>query len=136
MNETDRPSGLASLQYVLEVAKDWTVASFAAAQHCDFVPAPHRFELCDHAVRRSAVSAHSPEARSPLEAVRTTAQPTAWTHCTLATVLVDTEDGTVAREQEVIEILAMDDSDVLAEVAFIVRIRDVPPCLGRFWSAH
>jgi hypothetical protein len=51
-------------------------------------------------------------------------------------VLFDTEDGTVAREQEAIEILAMDDCDVLAEAAFIVRILDVPPCLGPFWSTQ
>jgi hypothetical protein len=130
------PAELASLEYVVEVAKDWTVARFAAAQHSDFMLAPHRFELCHHQVRRSVVTANSAEARSPFEAVRMTAQPTAWTHSALLTMLVDTEDGTVAREQEVIEILAMDERNVLAEMAFVVRILDMPPCLGRFTSAH
>jgi hypothetical protein len=129
-------SELASLEYVMEVAKDWTVARFAAAQHGDFVLTPHRFELCDSIVRRWMVAADSAEAQSPLDAVDLAEHPTAWTHTTLVTVLFDTEDGTVAREQEAIEILAMDDSGVLAEVAFIVRILDVPPCLGPFWSAH
>jgi hypothetical protein len=130
------PAELASLEYVVEVAKDWTEARFDAAQHSDFVLAPHRFELYDHTVRRSVVMANSAEARSPFDAVRVAAQPTAWTHSALLTVLLDTEDGTVAREQEVIEILAMDESNVLAEMAFIVRIRDMPPCLGRFTSAQ
>jgi hypothetical protein len=129
------PTELASLEYVVEVAKDWTVARFAAAQHPDFLLAAHRFELCGHRVRRSVVPANSAEARSPFDAVRKTARPTAWTHSALLTMLVDTEDGTVTREQEIIEILAMDESNVLAEMAFVVRIRDVPPCLGRFMSA-
>jgi hypothetical protein len=129
-------SGLASVEYVLEVAKDWTVARFAAAQRSDFVLATHRFELCDDGVRRSMIAADSAEAASPLDAVDTAPQPTAWTHSTFVTVLFDTENGTVARDQEAVEILAMDDGDVLAEVAFIVRILDVPPCLGPFWSAQ
>jgi hypothetical protein len=129
-------SGLASLEYVLEVAKDWTVARFAAAQRSDFVLTPHRFELRDDGIRRSMIAADSAEAESPLDAVDAAPQPTAWTHSTFVTVLFDTEDGTVAREQEAIEILAMDDCDVLAEAAFIVRILDVPPCLGPFWSTQ
>jgi len=48
------------------------------------------------------------------------------------TVLADSEGGTVQYEQEVVEILAMDDSDVLAEFAFVVRICGLPPCLGPF----
>ncbi len=128
--------GLASLEYVLEVAKDWTVARFAAAQDSEFILASHRFELHDHGVIHSMIATDSAEGRSPLDAVNSVVLPTAWTHSTLVTVLYDTEDGPVAREQEAIEILAMDDCEVLAEVAFIVRILDVPPCLGRFWSAQ
>jgi hypothetical protein len=128
--------GLASLEYVLEVAKDWTVARFAAAQDSEFILAPRRFELHDHGVVHSTIATDSDEGRSPLDAITSVEQPTAWTHSTLVTVLYDTEDGPVAREQEAIEVLAMDDEDVLAEVAFIVRILDVPPCLGRFWSAQ
>jgi len=129
-------SGLASLEYVLEVAKDWTVARFAEAQHSDFVLKPHRFVLGDHGIVRSAVETDSVEAESPLDGLDEAPQPTAWTHRTFVTVLYDTDDGTVAREQEAIEILAMDEHGVLAEVAFIVRILDAPPCLGRFWSAQ
>jgi hypothetical protein len=40
----------------------------------------------------------------------------------------------VQYEQEIIEILALDDADVLAECAFVVRIEGLPPCLGPFWS--
>jgi hypothetical protein len=120
----------------MEVAKDWTAARFAAAQHSDFVLEAHRFDLGDYGVVRSTLAVDSAEAESPLDAVDASPRPTAWTHSTFVTVLYDTEDGTVAHEQEAIEILAMDDHAVLAEVAFIVRIVDVPPCLGRFWSAH
>ena len=128
--------GLASLEYVLEVAKDWTVARFADAQDSAFVLASHRFELHDHGVIHSMLATDSAEGRSPLDALNSVEQPTAWTHSTVVTVLYDTEDGPIAREQEAVEVLAMDDRDVLAEVAFIVRILDMPPCLGRFWSAH
>jgi hypothetical protein len=128
-------SGLASLEYVVEVAKDWTAARFAEAQHSEFVLAPHRFELGDHGVVRFTVDSESPEAESPFDAFDAAPHPTAWTHSTFVTVLYDTEDGTVAREQEAIEILAMDEHGLLAEVAFIVRILDAPPCLGPFWSA-
>jgi hypothetical protein len=128
--------GLASLEYVLEVAKDWTVARFADAQDSEFVLASHRFELHDHGVIHSMIATDSAEGRSPLDALDSVQQPTAWTHSTVVTVLYDTEEGPIAREQEAIEVLAMDDRDVLAEVAFIVRILDIPPCLGRFWSAQ
>jgi hypothetical protein len=121
---------------VLEVAKDWTVARFAAAQDSEFMLESHRFELHEHGVVHSLIATGTPEDRSPLDAVDAVGRPTAWTHRTMVTVLYDTEDGPVARAQEAIEVLAMDDREVLAEVAFIVRILDVPPCLGRFWSAQ
>jgi hypothetical protein len=75
------------------------------------------------------------EALTPLEAVPASPAPTAWVHGTQVTVLFDTDEGTLAREQEVIEILAIDDYEIVAEVAFVVRIPGVPPCLGRFASA-
>ena len=128
--------GLASLEYVLEVAKDWTVARFAAAQDSEFILASHRFELHDHGVVHTMIATDSAEGCSPLDAIDAVEHPTAWTHSTFVTVLYDTEEGPIAREQEAIEVLAMDDRDVLAEVAFIVRILNVPPCLGRFWSAQ
>jgi hypothetical protein len=129
------PSQLASVEYVLEVAKDWANARFAGAQESDFRLAPHRFELADHRVRRTRLRDDSLEALTPLEAVPASPAPTAWVHGTQVTVLFDTDEGTLAREQEVIEILAIDDYEIVAEVAFVVRIPGVPPCLGRFASA-
>ncbi len=127
------PSRVATIEYVVEVAKDWTLATFVAAESSEFVLLPHRFELCGTAVRRYAVSLNSPEARSPFDAVRRTQRPTAWSHSAVLTVLADSETGTVEFEQEVVEILAMDGDDVLAEAASVIRISGLPPCLGPFW---
>jgi hypothetical protein len=127
-------SRLGSLEYVVEVAKDWAVARFAAAQTSDFTLAPHRFELRADAVRRHAISPDSPEGRSPLDAVRRTRQPTAWAHSVVLTMLADTDTGTDQYEQEVVEILAMEEEEILAECASVVRIEAFPPCLGPFWS--
>jgi hypothetical protein len=129
------PSSLGTLEYVVEVAKDWTIARFAAAQTSDFELSPHRFELCGAEIRRQAIPSDSPEAYSPFDAVQRAQQPTVWTHGAVMTVLADSATGTVHYEQEVVELLAMDDSDVLAEFAFVVRIPGVPPCLGPFWSS-
>jgi hypothetical protein len=123
------------LEYVVAVAKDWTLARFAAAQTADFTLLPHRFELCGAAVRRQAISSGSREAQSPLDAVRRARQPTAWAHSAVATMLADSTAGTEQYEQEVVEILAMEGSEVLAECAFVVRIDGLPPCLGPFWPA-
>ena len=129
-------SPVRTLEYVVEVAKDWTVACFTAAQASDFALAPHRFELQGAAVRRHAISPDSPEGRSPLDSVRSARLPTAWAHEAALTVLADTDTGTEQYEQEVVEILAMEDAEVLAECAVVVRIDGLPPCLGAFWSAR
>jgi hypothetical protein len=125
-----------TLEYVVEVAKDWTRARFAAAQTADFALPPHRFELLGAAVRRSSVSPASLEGQSPFDAVRRARHPTAWTHATTVTLLVDSEAGTAQNDQEAVEILAMEGTDVLVECAFVVRIGGLPPCLGPFWPAR
>lgn len=127
------PSRLASLEYVVEVAKDWTLARFAAAQGSEFVLVPHRFELRGETIRRSPIAAGTAEAASPFDAVSRVRRPTAWAHSAVATMLADSETGTFAFEQEVVEILAMADHDVLAEAACVIRIGGLPPCLGPFW---
>jgi hypothetical protein len=127
---------LGTLEYVVEVAKDWTRARFAAAQTAEFALAPHRFELLGAAVRRRAVSPASPEGQSPFDAVRRVRNPTAWAHGTVVTLLADCDAGTAQYDQEAVEILAMQGTDVLVECAFVVRIDGLPPCLGRFWPAR
>ena len=126
--------GPAPLRQTVRAAERWAVARFAIAQTPDFALAPHRFELLGGAVRRRAVSPGSAEGRSPLEAVERANWPTAWAHSAVITVLCDSEAGTVEYEQEVVEILAMDGSDVLAEYAYVARIPGFPPCLGPFQS--
>ena len=125
-----------TLEYVVEVAKDWTRARFAAAQTADYALAPHRFELLGAAVRRSAVPPASPEGQSPFDAVECTPHPTAWAHGTILTLLVDSEAGTAQYDQEAVEILAMEGTDVLVECAFVVRMAGLSPCLGPFWPAR
>ena len=127
---------LGTLEYVVEVAKDWTRARFAAAEAADFVLPPHRFELLGAAVRRRSVSPASPEGRSPFDAVQRALRPTAWAHGTTLTLLADSEAGTDQYDQEAVEILAMEGTDVLVECAFVVRIAGLPPCLGPFWPAR
>jgi hypothetical protein len=128
------PTHLETLEPLVEAAKQWTLARFAAAQTSDFTLLPHRFELCGGAVRRHAVSPDSAEGRSPFDAVHRAKQPTAWAHGAVLTVLSDSDTSTVEREQEVVEILAMNDCDVLAEFAYVIRIDGLPPCLGPFRS--
>jgi hypothetical protein len=126
------PPRIATVEYLVEVAKDWTIARFAAAQSSEFVLGAHRFELSSAGVRRHALAPDSPEGASPLEAVRRAPAPTAWSHSTLVTLLADSEAGTLEFEQEMVEILAMEDETVLAEVAAVVRIPGLAPCLGPF----
>jgi hypothetical protein len=126
------PTRLASLEQVVAVAKRWTLARFAVAQTIDFALTPHRFEWLDDAVSRKALSPDSVEGRSPLDAVDRARRPTAWAHSAVLTVLFDTDTGTHAYEQEVVEILAMLGCEVLAEFAYVIRIASLPPCLGPF----
>jgi hypothetical protein len=125
-----------TLEYVVEVAKDWARARFAGAQTADFALSPHRFELIGAAVRRRAVSPASPEGQSPFDAVPRAPRPTAWAHGTTLTLLADSEAGAAQYDQEAVEILAMEGTDVLAECALVVRIGGLPPCLGSFWPAR
>ena len=125
-----------TLEYVVEVAKDWTRARFAAAQAADFGLPPHRFELLGAAVRRCSLSPTSLEGQSPFDAVPRAPYPTAWTHGAVLTLLADSEAGTVQYDQEAVEILAMEGTDVLVECAFVVRVGGLPPCLGPFWPAR
>ena len=129
------PSEVSILAYVVAVAKDWTLARFAAAQAGEFVLAPHRFELCGNTVRHQAIPPQSAEGRSPFDAVRRTRHPTAWSHSAVLSVLAGPDSDLVEYEQEIVEILALDDTDVLAECAFVVRVEGFPPCLGPFASA-
>jgi hypothetical protein len=126
------PSRIATIEYLVEVAKDWTLARFAAAESSEFVIGPHRFELSGGGVRRHALAPDSREAASPFAAVRRALTPTAWSHSTVVTLLADSDTGTVEFEQEMIEILAMEGETVLAEAAAVIRIPDLPPCLGPF----
>jgi hypothetical protein len=126
------PPRIATVEYLVEVAKDWTLARFAAAQRSDFVLGPHRFELSGAGVRRHALAPDSPEAASPFDVVRRAPTPTAWSHSTLVTLLADSDTGTVEFEQEMVEVLAMDGEMVLAEAAAVIRIAGLAPCLGPF----
>jgi hypothetical protein len=128
----DAPQPVASIEYLAEVAKDWALSLFAAAESSDFVLAPCRFELDGHTVRRCRIPRRSPEARNPLQTVGRTRQAVAWARSDVVTLLADTRSGTVEFQQEVVEILAVEQDDVLAEAAFVVRIPGFPPCLGRF----
>ena len=128
------PPRIATIEYLVEVAKDWTLARFAAAEHSEFVLVPHRFELWGVRVRRHALPPDSREAASPFDAISRAPRPTVWSHSTLVTLLADSRTGTVEFEQEMIEILAMDGEMVLAQAATVIRIAGLPPCLGPFHS--
>lgn len=130
------PPQLGTLEYVVEVAKDWTLARLVEAQTADYRLPPQRFELFGAVIRRRPLAPASPEAQSPFDAVRRARQPTAWTHSTVVTMLTDSARGTVEYEQEAVEILAMAGSDILVECAFVVRSIGLPPCLGPFWLAR
>jgi hypothetical protein len=125
---------LASLDYLAEVAKDWAISSFAAARDGTFALGAHRFEFDGTTVRRRPLSHRSPEATDPLAVAGRTGKPIAWARGDVATLFVDTASGSIAYEQEVVEILAVEQDEVLAEAACVVRVQDLPPCLGRFWT--
>jgi hypothetical protein len=126
------PPRIASVEYLVEVAKDWTLARFAAAQSSEFVLGPHRFELSGAGVRRHALAPDSAEAASPVEAVQRAPTPTAWSHSAVVTLLADSDTGALQFEQEMVEILAMEGETVLAEAAAVIRIPGLAPCLGPF----
>jgi hypothetical protein len=126
------PQRIATIQYLVEVAKDWTLARFAAAEHSEFVLVPHRFELWGARVRRHALPPNCREAASPFDAIARAPRPTVWSHSTLVTLLADSDAETVEFEQEMVEILAMDGETVLAEAAAVIRIPGLAPCLGPF----
>jgi len=123
---------IAEIDYLVEIAKDWTVSCFASAQSGEFTLPPHRFELTETGVRRRRVKPGSLEAVSPLDGLVDRADPTAWSHGTVVTLLVDSGSTTSAVEQEVVEILAVEGDAVLAEAAVVIRIPGLPPCLGAF----
>jgi hypothetical protein len=126
------PPLLGSLDYLAEVAKDWARHRFATASRSDFALATSRFDLHRRGVRRRRVASGSAEAESPLAVAEETTRPTAWCHGDVTMILIDTETGTVGYEQEIVEILAVDGDDLLAEAAFVARAPGLPPCLGRF----
>ncbi len=123
---------IAEIEYLVEIAKDWTVGCFASTQNSEFTLAPHRFELTGTGVRRRRVRPGSSEALSPLDVVADPAHPTVWSHGTVVTLLVDAGSTTSAIEQEVVEILAVDGDLVLAQAAVVIRIPGLAPCLGAF----
>ena len=126
------PPLLGSLDYLAEVAKDWARHRFATAHRSDFALAPFRFDLARRGVRRRRVAAGSAEAQSPLAVAQQTSRPTAWCPGDVTLILIDTETGPVGYEQEIVEVLAIDGDDLLAEAAFVARAPGLPPCLGRF----
>jgi hypothetical protein len=126
---------LATLDYLVEVAKDWTLSCFTAAEDSNYVLIPHRFWLEGHTVRRRRISARSREAANPLKAIGVTKHPVVWARSDVITALADSESGTFDFQQEVVEILGVEEDDIVAEAALVVRIPDFPPCLGAFWGA-
>jgi hypothetical protein len=128
------PPLLGTLDYLAEVAKDWARERFATAQRGDFALPPHYFELRGARVRRRRIRSLSPEADSLLTSARGSTRPTAWCHSATLTLLHDTEAGTVALAQEIVEVLVTDGDDIVAEAACVARIPGFPPCLGRFRS--
>jgi hypothetical protein len=126
------PPLLGTLDYLAEVAKDWARERFATAQRGDFALSPHYFELRRDRVRRRRTRSLSPGPYSELTDARASTRPTAWCHSATLTLLHDTETGTVALEQEIVEVLATDGEEIVAEAALVARIPGFPPCLGRF----
>jgi hypothetical protein len=129
------PPRLGTLDYLVEVAKDWSVSRFAEAQDSDFAFAAQRFVLDRHTVRRRAIPRRSREASNPLQTVGRPRHPIAWARGEVATFLADTESGAVEFQQEIVEVLAVEGDEVLAEFALVIRIPGLPPCLGRFSAA-
>jgi len=126
------PGGVTTVDSLVAVAKQWTLARFQAAHSGSFVFGAHRLELRGAGVRGYALAPDSGEAASPLDVVARVPSPTAWAHTTVVTLLADSETGLVAYDQEMVEILAMDGEAVLVEAAAVIRIPGLAPCLGPF----
>jgi hypothetical protein len=132
LEQGQMPPLLGSLDYLAEVAKDWARHRFATASRSDFTLAPSRFDLHQHGVRHRRVASGSAEAESPLAVAEQTGRPTAWCRGDVTLMLIDTDTETVGYEQEIVEVLAVDGDELLAEAAFVVRVPGLPPCLGPF----
>jgi hypothetical protein len=126
---------LATLDYLAEVAKDWTLSCFSTAESSDYEFIGHRFWLEGHTVRRRRISRRSREAANPLQTAGATSEAVVWARSDVITVLADSESGTVEFQQEMVEILGVEADEILADVALVVRIPGFPPCLGAFWGA-
>ena len=126
------PPLLGTLDYLAEVAKDWARHRFATAKRSDFTLATSRFDLHRNGARRQRVQPDSREAESPLAVAEHLARPTAWCRGDVTLMLIDAETGTVGYEQEIVEVLAVDGDELLAEAALVARVPGFPPCLGRF----
>jgi hypothetical protein len=126
---------LATLDYLVEVTKDWALSCFAAAENSDYAFMPHRFWLDGHTVRRRRISRRSREAGNPLQIIGSTRRPIVWARSDVITVLVDSDSGTVGFQQEILEILGVEEDEIVAQAAAVVRIPGLPPCLGAFWGA-
>lgn len=125
---------LSKLDYLAEVAKDWAASSFAAASDSDFALTAHRFEFDGPSVRRRRLPRDSPEAANPLAVAGRPAQPIAWARSDRATLYADSPFGSIDYEQEIVEVLGVQDDEVVAAAATVVRVPDLPPCLGCFWT--
>jgi hypothetical protein len=126
---------LTTLDYLVEVAKDWATSRFATAEDSNFTLTPHRFDLNRTTVRRHRIPRQSREVADPFTFARKRPAATAWARSDTVVLLTDCEDGeSVAYQQEIVEIIGVEDDDVLAEAAMVVRIPGLPPCLGRFWN--
>jgi hypothetical protein len=132
LEQEQTPPLLGTLDYLAEVAKDWARYRFATATSSDFTLVPSRFDLHRNGARRRRVQPGSPEAESPLAAADQVARPTAWCRGDVALTVVIAETETVRYEQEIVEVLAIDGDELLAEAALVARVPGFPPCLGRF----
>jgi hypothetical protein len=112
------------------------VRAFTRYESSRFVCIAHRFESAEAGFSRVALAAGCAEARGPCDAVTGVPTPTVWAHSTVVTLLAGAATDTIAFEQEVIEILAMDGEAVLAEAAAVIRVPGVGVCLGPFHGAE
>jgi hypothetical protein len=129
-------SRAATVEYLAEVAKDWAVSSFAAAEDSDFALAPHRFEFHGSTVRRLRLPPRSREAADPLAHAERRRKPIAWARGEILTQLADSPSGSFAYDQEIVEVLGVEAGEVVAAAATVMRAPGLPPCIGRFWTVQ